>query len=86
MTATTFDTIAYAKKLKKAGVPEKQAETHVKVTTEIMKDFLGDRFATKQDLLLLQANLTIRMGTIVAAGSAAVLTLLPIILKLVNLI
>ncbi len=86
MTAITFDTISYAKKLKKAGVPDKQAETHVKVTTEIMKDILGDKFATKQDLLLLKANLTLRMGAMIAAGSATVLTLLPIILKLVNVI
>lgn len=42
----TFDTLAYANKLKQAGVPEKQAE----IQAETMAEILHNDLATKQDL------------------------------------
>ena len=89
MTTITFDTLPYIKKLRKAGVPDKQAEVHVEVTTDIMKNHIAtkqDVFALKQDLKLLKADLTLRMGTIATAAAIAVLTLMPVIFKLVSLI
>jgi hypothetical protein len=54
MTSTiTFDTLAYVKKLKAAGVPEKQAEVQAETFAEIIED----RIATKHDILLLKQDL-----------------------------
>jgi len=50
--AITFDTLAYVKKLKAAGVPEKQAEAHAETFAEIVED----RIATKQDILVLKTG------------------------------
>lgn len=41
-----FDTLAYANKLKQAGVPIEQAEVHAEALLEVFED----RIATKQDL------------------------------------
>ena len=46
MSAIAFDTLAYAKKLKLAGVPEAQAE----VQAEAMAELVEERLATKRDL------------------------------------
>lgn len=50
MTAAThvayFDTLAYANKLKKAGVPSEQAEVQAEALLEVFED----RIATKYDL------------------------------------
>lgn len=51
--AITFDTLAYVKKLRAAGVPEKQAEVHAETFAEIVED----RIATKQDILALKQDL-----------------------------
>ena len=42
----TFDTLAYAKKLKVAGVPDEQAE----VQAEALKDIVNTELVTKRDL------------------------------------
>ena len=96
MTAITFDTLPYIKKLRKAGVPDKQAEVHVEVTTDIMKNHI----ATKDDLQNLKAsihcdmnnlkselkqdiaNLTVKMGLMITGGA----TLFAVVLKLTSLI
>jgi hypothetical protein len=44
--ALIFDTLAYAKKLKEAGVPDKQAE----VQAEAIAEVFSENLATKQDL------------------------------------
>lgn len=46
MSATTFDTLAYAKKLQEAGFSSQQAETQA----EALKDVIDDNLATKQDI------------------------------------
>lgn len=51
--AIAFDTLAYVKKLKAAGVPEKQAEIHAETFAEIIED----RIATKHDILMLKQNI-----------------------------
>jgi hypothetical protein len=51
--AITFDTLAYVKKLKSAGVPEKQAE----IQAETFAEILEERVATKQDLKELELAL-----------------------------
>jgi len=86
MTAITFDTLRYVKKLKAAGVPEKQAE----VQAEAMAELVEERLATKQDLKELEVNLrhemrelefrlTVRLGTMMAAGIAVVAALVKLL-------
>lgn len=53
MTATAFDTLAYAKRLRDAGVPESQAEAHA----EALRQITADQLATKTDIALLQRDL-----------------------------
>lgn len=57
MSAIVFDTLAYAKKLKRAGVPEAQAE----VQAEAMAELVEERLATKRDLKELEERLTNQM-------------------------
>jgi hypothetical protein len=47
--AVTFDTLAYAKRLKEAGFPESQAEGQTLALVEALKEGAGE-LATKQDI------------------------------------
>ena len=51
--AIAFDTLAYTKKLKAAGVPERQAE----VQAEALAEIVDERLATKQDIKELELRL-----------------------------
>ena len=69
MTTTIFDTLMYAKKLRKAGVPEKQAEAQA----EALKEIIETNLATKLDIRELKAEIkeleykmTIKMGAMLA--------------------
>jgi predicted phage-related endonuclease len=93
MATVTFDTLAYSKKLRAAGVPEKQAEVQAEAFAEIIEE----RLATKQDIVLLQRDiktletdlkrdmkememrLTIRLGVMMAGCIAVVATLVKIL-------
>jgi len=66
MTATTFDTLAFAKKLKAAGFTEEQAETLAHAQAEL----IDERLATKADLERLELRLIIRIGSMIALGVA----------------
>jgi len=48
----TFDTLAYAKKLKAVGFTEEQAE----VQAETLVQILNERMATKQDIIALRRD------------------------------
>ncbi|MEO5330346.1 MAG: CCDC90 family protein [Magnetococcus sp. THC-1_WYH] len=74
-TAIAFDTLAYAKRLKAAGVPESQAEVHA----EAMVELIEDRLATKQDLKELELRLVIRLGGMQAATVAIVAALVKLL-------
>ena len=49
----TFDTLAYAKKLKSVGFTEDQAE----VQAEALVQIIDERLATKQDILALRRDI-----------------------------
>lgn len=74
-----FDTLAYAKKLRAAGVPENQAEVQAEAFAEIIEE----RLATKQDLkaleLRLKHDLTLRLGGMMAASIAIVAALVKLL-------
>ena len=71
VTATGFDTLAYARPLKEAGVDEAQAEAHAKA----VRDAVTEGVATKTDLASLETRLT-RFVLAVAAGQAALIVAL----------
>jgi hypothetical protein len=71
MASAIFDTHAFVKRLIAAGMPEQQAE----ILAEEQARLLGEQLATKQDVALLRADLeklkdqlTIRLGTMLAAA------------------
>lgn len=76
MTATTFDTLAYAKKLKAAGVPSEQAD----VQAEALFELVDEKLATKRDLRELEQRLTykltIRLGSMIIGSFLAAVTTL----------
>lgn len=53
MTAITFDTLIYSKKLREAGIPEKAAEIQAETLKEVIENTYKDieaGLATKKDL------------------------------------
>lgn len=45
-----FDTLAYVKELREAGVPERQAEVQAEILSKALARLLHDNLATKQDI------------------------------------
>ncbi len=83
-----FDTHAYVKRLKAVGFTEEQAE----VQTEVLSELLEESLATKRDLKELENKITrdlkelelklsVRLGTIVAAGIAGVAAVMKLLSK-----
>lgn len=68
--AFAFDTLGYAKRLRDAGIPQPQAETHA----EAAREFIMGELVTKSDLTLAletqTLRLTVRLGGLIAAGIA----------------
>ena len=75
MKTAIFDTLAYAKKLKQAGVPEEQAEIHAEALAEI----IDEQLATKKDLKELEYRLIIKLGTMMAVSIAIIAALVKLI-------
>ena len=78
MATAIFDTLAYAKKLKKAGVPENQAEIHAEAIAEL----IDEQLATKKDLQILEANVTERIIRWVAGMLVAQAAIIATLVKL----
>ncbi len=81
-----FNTLAYAKKLIAAGVPEKQAEVQAEALIEMIDENLTTKrdlkemeVSLKRDLKLMELRLTIRLGTMIAASIAVVATLVKLL-------
>ena len=56
MTALTFDTLAYAKRLRDAGMPESQAEAQAAALADALRQSAND-LVTKQDLAITISDL-----------------------------
>ena len=56
-TTITFDTLAFTKRLKNAGVPEKQAEAQAEAQAEMLTEIFHDKVATKHDIQLLKHDI-----------------------------
>ncbi len=91
-----FDTLACLKELKSSGVPEAQAEAHIKVLRELVdeklatkKDLLaakGDILAVqeelKRDLTELELKLRRDLTLMIGGSSAATITILSVMMKI----
>jgi hypothetical protein len=56
MATIAFDTLKYSKRLKDAGVPDKQAEAEAEALAEVLEVKLKD-LATKEDVLVVKLEL-----------------------------
>lgn len=74
-----FDTLAYAKKLISAGVPQAQAEIQAEAFAEIIEDKLVTKQYLDIKLKELEMRLTLSLGGVMAAGVAIVATLVKIL-------
>lgn len=70
-----FNTLRYAKRLEDVGFSKEQAETSIEILSEIMEE----KLATKEDLQLLKADLTVRMGAMLATSIAILTALIKLI-------
>ena len=79
MSAITFDTHAYVKKLKAVGMPEEQAE----VQAQALADLVTDRLVTKDDversLKELEYRLVIRLGSMIVVAIGIIATLVKLL-------
>ncbi len=57
MSSVTFDTLAYAKRLKKVGFTEAQAEAQAEAQKEMLSEVLETTLATKTDIDRLEKGL-----------------------------
>lgn len=63
MNTLTFDTLAYVKTLRDAGVEQKQAEAQATALATVLKTGAGD-LATKEDLNRLESKLESRFNVL----------------------
>ena len=82
MSAIAFDTLKYSKRLKEAGVPDKQAEAEAEALAEVLEVNLKD-LATKEDLRRdlceLEQRMVIKLGGMMMASIAIVATLVKLL-------
>lgn len=62
MTTLVFDTLQFAKKLKEAGVPEKQAEIQAEAMAEIVEEKLASKHDVKQLELSIKAEFNLKIA------------------------
>jgi len=85
--AITFNTLAFAKKLKAAGVPPDQAEAQAEVFSEVLGESASTVLATKNDIGDVKTeinNLKVEMYKIVGLQTVALLTAFIAITKLLH--
>jgi hypothetical protein len=69
------DTLAFTKKLRNAGFTETQAEAQ----SEALKEIMTSQMATKRDLTDLEFRLTIKVGAMIAASIALIVSLVKLL-------
>ena len=72
----TFDTLAYAKKLKVTGVPDEQA----KIQAEALKDIINTELVTKRDPAEAKIEIIKCVAGVLVAKTAIVATLVKLLL------
>ena len=82
MTTVTFDTLAYAKKLKAVGFTEDQAEVQAQALAEIIDERLVTRKYFEERLAVLEANVTTKIIKWVAGMLVAQAAIVATLVKL----
>jgi hypothetical protein len=72
-----FDSLGYARFLRDGGVPPDQAETH----PEAARRFIMADLVTKEDLDVQTLRITVRLGTMLAAGFGIMITAIGVMLR-----
>ena len=89
MATIAFDTLRFSKRLKDAGVPDKQAEAEAEALAEVFEVNLKE-LATKDDLValerrfedrmtMLEQRMTIKLGGLMVIAVSAVATLVKLL-------
>lgn len=63
-----FDTLAFANRLKAAGIDAKYAEAAAEANAAMVASLLDNGLSTRQDLVELENRLILRIGGIVLGG------------------
>ncbi len=80
--SAVFDTLAYVKKLRAAGVPEDQAEVQAEALAEVVDEKLAtkdDIRELKRDLKELELRLVIKLGAMFAVAITIVAALVKLL-------
>jgi len=77
--AITFDTLAYVKKLKAAGVPEAQAEVQAEAFAQIIEDKPVTKEYLKTELAHTEARIIKWVAAMLVAQAAVVATLVKLL-------
>jgi len=83
MSTAIFDTLQYAKRLREAGVPEKQAEVQAEALREIEQSRF-DELATKADIARLEGEIKLlkwMLGIVIAGIASLIAGIATLILK-----
>ena len=75
MTATSFDTLSFARKLQELGFTKEQAEGFAQLQRELIDERLVTKDYLDMRLKDLEYRLTIRLGAMMAASIAIVAAL-----------
>lgn len=57
MSLPAFDTHAYVKRLRNAGVSEEQAEAQAELQSEVLSALITEKLATKSDIIRIESEL-----------------------------
>lgn len=79
MSAITFDTHAYVKKLRAVGVPEEQAEVQAQAIADLVTDRLVTREDLERSLKELEYRLVIRLGSMMVVAIGIIATLVKLL-------
>ena len=66
-----FDALKYVDTLRKAGIPDRQAEAQVRVLNEI----IDSNLATKRDIKELEQRIVIKLGSLLTVGLVSLVAL-----------
>jgi hypothetical protein len=77
--SVAFDTLAYANKLKSAGVSEKEAEIHAEAIASVVDERLVTKEHFDTTIKELEYRLTIKLGTVIVAAMTALVALVKLL-------
>ncbi len=73
-----FDALKYVETLRKAGIPDRQAEAQVRVLNEIIDSNLATKRDIKeleQKIVMMEQRIVIKLGSLLTAGLVALVAL-----------